>query len=189
MRAYGWFLGCSICVGLSGAVLAQPSVSFADLQGAVIHTRVLFQQEGLSNGQPFQNQAEAVSTITIDSTNTLTNTVVSTAYNPRGIRTSPPRTGSFTLGQPREVSSAGGGNAMWSFQDGKLINIRSFKAGAYRGTISFSRGAEGLRCTLHAAYAREAGIADWNWISPISGTDIRMKSIRPISSDCQAAKR
>lgn len=189
MKIYGWLLGCSICVGLPGAVLAQQGVSFADLQGAVIHTRVLFQQEGLSNGQPFQNQAEAVSTITIDSSNTLTNTVVSTAYNPQGTRTSPPRSGSFTLGQPREISSAGGGQALWTFQAGKLTNIRTFKAGAYRGTISFTHDADGLRCTLHAAYAREAGVADWNWISPITGTDIRMKSIKPISSDCQVAKR
>jgi hypothetical protein len=91
--------------------------------------------------------------------------------------------------QPREVPSVGGGHVLWIFQDGKLINLRTFKAGAFRGTIAFSRGAEGLRCTLRAAYAHEAGIADWNWISPISGTDIRMKSIRPISSDCQVAKR
>src|ERR1700730_8517278 len=99
MRAYGWFLGCSICIGLSGSARAQQSLSFADLQGAVVHTRVLFQQEGLSNGQPFQNQAETVSTITINSTNTLTTTVVSTAYNPQGTRTCPARSGSFTLGQ------------------------------------------------------------------------------------------
>ncbi len=189
MKAFRWLLGCSICVGLSGPARAQQSVSFADLQGVVIHTRVLFQQEGLSNGQPFQNQAETVSTITINSTNTLTTTVVSTAYNPQGTRTSPARSGSFTLGQPREVPSVGGGHVLWIFQDGKLINLRTFKAGAFRGTIAFSRGAEGLRCTLRAAYAHEAGIADWNWISPISGTDIRMKSIRPIPSDCQVAKR
>jgi hypothetical protein len=164
-------------------------VSFADLQGAVIHTRALFQQEGLSNGQPFRNQAETVSTITITSSNTLTTTTVSTAYNPQGTRTSPPRSGSFTLAESREVPSAGGGHVLWTFQDGKLSNIRTFRAGAYRGIISFSRGAEGLRCTLRAAYAREAGIADWNWISPISGTDIRMKSIKPVSSECQVAKR
>jgi hypothetical protein len=173
MRAYGWFLGCSICIGLSGPVRAQQPVSFADLQGAVIHTRVLFQQEGLSNGQPFQNQAEAVSTITIDSTNTLTNTVVSTAYNPRGIRTSPPRSGSFTLGQPREISSAGGGNAMWSFQDGKLVNIRSFKAGAYRARFHSAAAptAFDAHCTLPMPAKPEllTGIGYPQSQAPISG--------------------
>lgn len=189
MKTFGWLLGCIVCAGASEPAGAQDRVSFADLQGAVIHTRVLFQQDGLSNGQPFQNQAEVVSTITIDSANTLTNTVVSTAYNPRGVRASPPRTGSFTLGQPREVAAAGGGHALWIFQDGQLINLRTFRAGAYKGTISFSRGPEGLRCSIRPAYAREAGIADWNWVSPISGTDIQMKSIKPISSSCQVTKR
>lgn len=78
---------------------------------------------------------------------------------------------------------------MWIFQNSQLIQLRTFKAGAYRATISFSRGADALRCTLRAAHAREVGMADWNWVSPISGADIQMKSIKPISSDCQVAKR
>jgi len=188
MKTCRWLLGC-ICVGLPGPVLAQGAVSFADLQGAVIHTRVLLQQEGLSNGQPFKNQAETVGTITIVSGNALTTTVITTAYNPQGIRTSPPRTGSFTLGQPREVPSSGGGHVLWIFEDGTLIHLRTFKAGAYKGSISFSRGAEGLRCSFRAAFAHEAGIPDWNWISPVTGTDVRMKSIKAISSDCQVTKR
>jgi hypothetical protein len=189
MKTYGWLLGCSVCVGLSGAASTQGAVSFADLQGAVIQTRVLFQREGLSNGRPFQNQGEVVNTITITSANSLTTSAVSTADTPRGTRTSPTRSGSFTLGQPREIQAAGGGHALWIFEDGQLINLRTFRAGAYKGTISFSRGADGLRCTIRAAYAREAGIADWNWISPITGTDIQMKSIKPISSSCQVSKR
>jgi hypothetical protein len=151
MKTYGWLVACSTCVGLSGPVCAQQPVSFADLQGAVIQTRVLFQQDGLSNGRPFQNQAERLNTITITSANSLTTSVVSTAYNPWGTRTSPTRSGSFTLGQPREVPSAGGGHVLWIFQDGQLIQLRTLKAGAYKGTISFSRSAEGLRCTFRAA--------------------------------------
>jgi hypothetical protein len=189
MKIYGWLVACSICVGLSEPARAQQPVSFADLQGAVIQTRVLFQQDGLSNGRPFQNQAERVSTITITSTNTLTNSVFATAHTPRGPRTSPTRSGSFTLGQPREIPSVGGGHILWIFEDGKLISLRTFRAGGFRSTISFSRGPEGLRCAISAAYAREAGIADWNWISPITGTDIQMKSVKPISSDCEVVKR
>jgi len=189
MKNHAGLLVCIVCVGLSGPARAEQPVSLADLQGSVIRTRVLFQQEGLSNGQPFQNQAEVVGTITINSANALTTTFVSTASSPRGMRSSPPRSGSFTLGQPREVQSSGGGHVLWIFQNGQLIQLRTFKAGAYRATISFSRGTDGLRCTFHAAHAREAGIADWNWVSPVSGADIRMKSVKPISSDCQIAKR
>jgi len=164
-------------------------VSFADLQGAIIQTRVLYEREGLNNGRPFQNQGEVVNTITITSANSLTTSVVSTAQTPRGTRTSPTRSGAFTLGQPREVPSAGGGHVLWIFEDGKLINLRTFRAGGYRGTISFSRGPDGLRCAIRAAYAREAGVADWNWVSPITGTDIQMKSVKPISSSCEVSKR
>jgi hypothetical protein len=84
----------------------------------------------------------------------------------------------------------GGGHALWVFENGKLIVLQTFKAGAFKATIAFSRRAEGFGCTIHSGFARETGVAafEWNWTSPIVGGDIRMKSIKPVSSSCQVTR-
>src|SRR5215471_7145205 len=98
MKIYCCVLACA-CTCISELAGSQAAVSFADLQGTIIHTEVLFQQEGLRNGQPFANQFDTAMTITIDSANSLTNTTVDTAHNPEGGRPSAPKSGSFTLGK------------------------------------------------------------------------------------------
>jgi hypothetical protein len=168
--------------------LGETPVSLADLKGAVIHTRMRYDQEGFRNNVPFQNQSEIAQTITVESETSLKVSVTVTANTWRGVRSSAPSLGTVTLGVPREVRSAGGGHVLWLFEDGKFVVLRTFKAGGFRSTISFTRGARGLACTVHSAFARETGTANFRWTSPVVGSDIEMKRMTPISSSCTVSR-
>jgi hypothetical protein len=167
-----------------GSAIGQQTVTFADLKGAVIHTLVRYQQVGSRNGRPFRNQVETKQTISIISDQTAT---VTTVFKNDAGQTSPTRSGSFTFGESYERP---GGHHLWTFQDGELIHLQTFKAGGLRSTITFTRNSDkGIVCTLRSVHLRESGVTGWNWTSPIVGGDIQMESIKAISSSCEVSLR
>jgi hypothetical protein len=183
MKLFKLFVASVICISYRAANAETP-VTIAELQGAIIRTRVLAQQEGLHNGLPFRNTAETNLSITINSPSSLTATAVDTAHNPRGDRSSPSRSGTFILGKPREVQGPLSGHRLWIFEDGKLTTLGTFQGGGFRTTISFSRGTDGLHCVIHSALAHESGVDGWRWVSPVTGETIQMKTRTPIESSC-----
>ncbi len=177
------YVSCSV----SGAAHAQRSVSFNDLQGAVIHAQVFYQTETLRNGQLSDGQFREAITVAIDSPSTLTSTQVSTWISKTGqsLRSSPPMSNTHMIGKPHEVR---GGHTVWTFQDGKLINLRTQLAGGKKTEIAFRRNGTGeLQCSIRAIYAREMGVAGWHWISPVSGEDLQIKDIKTTSSSCDVS--
>jgi hypothetical protein len=145
-------------------------------------------QEGSRNQVPFKNQSEIAQNITVESETSLRVSGMVTAHTRLGVRSSAPLSGTATLGVPREIRSAGGGHVLWLFEDGKFVVLRTFKAGAFRSTISFTRGAGGLACTVRSVFARETGTANFHWTSPVVGGDIEMTRMTPISSTCTVSR-
>jgi hypothetical protein len=171
---------CALSAFLVGSAFGQQNVTFADLKGAVIHTLVRYENVGSGNGRPFRNVSESNQTIRIISDQAATFTTV---FKNDARQTSPTRSGSFTLGKTLETQ---GGDHHWTFQDGELIHFRTFKAGGWRSTITFTRnGDKGFGCKVRSVFLSESGVAGWNWTSPITGENIRMHSSRAIYSSCQ----
>jgi hypothetical protein len=183
-RLVPWPFICGIYVGSVGAAVGQ-TVTLADLQGATIRNRVIYQQEGLrADGQPFLNQATFDNTVTINSENSLTN---ATAITVEG-RVVNSFSGTFALGKPKEVRRSGGGHAVFVFEGGKLTLLSTFKAGGFKRTITFARAAGGLRCSVSAPFARESGAPIFDWTTG-SGSRVRTTSIKPMSSSCEVSQR
>src|SRR5262249_23857558 len=134
MRKRSLCMVAAVYLSFPGSAFCQ-AVSFADLQGSVIHTLVRYQQVGTRNGQPFKNQSETDQTIAIDSDHSAQ---LTTVFRNSAGQSSPMRSGSFTLGKPFEVNGPLQGHQLWVFDDGQLVHIQTFKGGGWRTTITIT---------------------------------------------------
>jgi hypothetical protein len=81
----------------------------------------------------------------------------------------------------------GGGQALWAFDAGALINRRSFVAGAVQFTFAIIRNGAGFDCTVTALWGREAGVPYISMRAMIDGTWVQLVSSKQSSSSCQIA--
>jgi hypothetical protein len=164
-------------------------VSFADLQGAVVEATFVTQNTGRGSiGREFSVRVQNSYTITIGPGNTIHASSVGTQYLPTGPQRSAPSSGSYVLAQARQLTSGGGGQAMWAFENGELTFRRTFKAGGYSRTIAFTRTPGGLICSFNAFYAREVGVGEIKFESRFSHDMVVMTSVKPVSSTCRVIK-
>jgi hypothetical protein len=183
------------------AVCAAPAwsqtVTFADLQGSVIEASVVYDQTVRWAGagrDVRQTRLQTDLRTVIGPGNAITDTWTVMVTSHRGTRQSTPETASYTLGRPQQVSNLGGGHAVWTFADGELTFLRTYKTGGYKRTIAFARaaraagGAGGLTCTIRAPVAREEGAGEIRTESPFGG-ELEVLSRKQVSSTCRVTRR
>lgn len=178
---------------LLGAGLAPPvwaaGVTLADLEGAVIETSVTYDRAGRLGDQVISGSLQHDRTITIGPGGNLRNTLVHTMSTPRGsvVRQ---ESGSATIGKPKQIQSlVGGGDAVWIFENGTLTLLRTYRSGAYKMEIVFTRGTTGISCKVRAPYARENGTGGIDIASAGNGQRFQLTSARQVSSSCRVTKR
>jgi hypothetical protein len=174
-------------VGHSDCASAEP-VTLADLQGAVIEESVLYEQVVDKNGQRWTYRLNVDRKISIGPGDKIDDTEVDTRIDASGTHVKQRGTGTWTLGQPREVRGQGGGHKMWTFEDGTLTLLRAFLAGGYLTHISFRRSSSGFTCTVRAPLLHEAGTADLGTRQDKQGREVHMVSARQISSSCRVTR-
>jgi hypothetical protein len=213
LRKAGFHLSgkCSQAVSLAGLFLAAASldawsqgapadkaaaspssdraVTFADLHGTTIDVKMTRDQVVQQNGRQYSVTVHSDATITVARDGLITQVSTPTTHTPRGIRRGKTLTGSFMLDDVRAVSSNGGGQATWRFDGGTLVTMRTFKEGAYRRTIAFARGPDGLTCAVSEGYAREKGSGPIMLKSAIDGDPTMIVSSKLVSSTCRIGKR
>jgi hypothetical protein len=172
----------------------QPNdpVKFAELAGSVIEARVVRDQVTRRAGRTFSVRTQDDFKLVIGPDDRIEQSVTATSDTPRGQRRGPTRTGMFTLGEQRPVGALGGGNGAFTFEDGILTFIRTFREGAVKRTFAFSRSPDGLSCTANQAFAREAreeGVGDLAMDSAIDDVPIVIVSYKQISSTCRVVKQ
>ena len=114
--------------------------------------------------------------------------VETTAHSSRGARKAPANSGLFRLEEARDVSSRGGGQAVWTFSDGTLSFIRTFPSGAFRIHFAFADGPGGLTCTATEAFAREDGKREIELESPFGGR-VAVVSTKQVASSCKVTRK
>lgn len=133
-----------------------------------------------------QNDVQLV----LSANNKLEGSIDVTSHTPRGVRKGKSPSFSFTLEQPRELQKQflGIGNAVWFFENGTLINLRTYKGGAFKREFAFARAAGGFTCTVTDTYAREDGVRSIEMRSAADGAPVTVISSKQISSRCQVVK-
>jgi hypothetical protein len=187
MRLVAVFAGVLLPVLLAAPAWGQ-AVTLADLDGAFVELKLKSQVEGRRNGKPFTSQPEADWKIVLGPGNTGFSTSTTITQGEQGTRVSDPRRGSFTLGRPGPISSLGGGYYLWTFENGTLTFLRTYKAGGQKTHVSFTRSDGGLACTVQSSYAREVGIESGKQDSAYGG-EIEITGVKPLASTCRVVPR
>jgi hypothetical protein len=165
------------------------AVTFADLDGLAIETSIVRDQVVRREGSQFLTENDVRWQLVIGPGDAIENTQSQTSHTARGDHKSRPRTVSYVLGKEHEEWSQGGGTAVWEFKNGTLTYMRTFKQGAYRADVVFSRGADGLTCTVTDSFAREGGQGALVMQSLIDGSEVTIISTNLVSSSCRVVNR
>jgi hypothetical protein len=157
---------CLACA-VAGPARGQ-TVTFADLEGAVIIATMEFEESGLANGRMYSGIYRVEKQLIIGPGDTLQDTATRTSEGPRGTRVQHD-SGSFTLGKPKQMSNFGGGHALYLFSNGTLVLLRTYN------------------CRIRAPYAREKG-GDVEMTGAFGG-HLEHWTQKLISSSCHVSKR
>lgn len=172
-------------------VLSMPAcgqtVTLAELDGALVRASASFQNRVLWNGKEIWNNSRTDWTITIGSRGAGHAEWSTTVQDARGSRTSAPRSGSFTVGQPRETASLRGGHVLWAFDSGVLTMLQTYRIGGFKISIAFARTAGALTCTIRAFNAREVGAGNIRRKSAFGG-DFELIGATATGSTCRVDK-
>jgi len=185
----GRFLGVFACLaGLLGPACGQ-AITLEELEGTTVEATVVRDQVILREGRripvKFQNQL----TIGIGADAKLQIAITPTSQGPRGKRQGETRKSAATVEKVRELKTLGGGHGVWIFsEDGALTFLRTYKGGAFKRTIAFAHGPEGLTCKVEEVHARENSRGPIIMDSAIDGGEIQILSAKQISSRCRVLK-
>jgi hypothetical protein len=170
--------------------ITDQTVTFAELEGAAVEVRVVSQRIIRRGDREFPIRFQNDLKITIGPGNKIDGTITPTSHGPRGERQGRTLTFSTTLDKVGELVGYGGGIGAWTFAgDGTLIFLRTYKEGAFRRTIAFTRSAEGLSCTAKESLARENGVGGLALNSALDDVPITIVQSEQISSSCRVARR
>jgi hypothetical protein len=175
----------------TGAVTTGQTVTFEELEGAVIEATVVRRQIIRRDGRVFPVKFQNNVKIVIGADEKFDVIASSVSDTPRGVRKGRTISGSMTLDQPREMATRnlGGGHALWVFNNGTLTNLRTFGKGAFKRDITFARVAGGFTCVANEGFAREEGGGPLVMNSLVDDVPVTIISWKQISSVCRVTKQ
>ena len=178
-------LSCSgfLC-GAVGFAKAQ-AISFTELEGARVEFNITRQQTNHFNNRAARIEIEENWYLELGPKQTVAHTTTAQAA---GRPPAPTIKGTFDLGTPREVTSAGGGTARWVFEGNALVFTRTFIEGASRIEVSFKRKQQITECSVKHSFAREGGAGKVVLLSNDGTTRLEITNSRQISSNCRVLK-
>jgi hypothetical protein len=167
---------------------AQGKVTLSELQGRMVRGEIVMERVMRRGGREFPVKTKMDWKLKVQEGDAVWQEMRSTVTGPRGTRDTDPLTGTFPLGKSVTVRSRGGGEAMYSFSDGTLTFVRTFKKGAFRKSTAFARGGDGnLTCEMTASHAREEGTGAIELVNPFDGQPMSIVSYKQVSSSCDVA--
>jgi hypothetical protein len=167
---------------------AQDKVKLSELQGRMVRGEIVTERVMRKGERQFPVKTKMDWKLKVQEGDAIWHETRSTVTNPRGTRETDPLTRTFPLGKRVTIGSRGGGEAMYSFSDGMLTFVRTFKKGAFRMSTEFARGGGGkLTCVMTSSHAREEGTGAIELVNPFDGQPMSIVSYKQVSSSCEVA--
>jgi len=148
-------LSASTALLVFGAVPAfaqDVPVTTRDLVGFTVTSDVKIDRTVRVQGQRFPNEAHSVTTLRVRSESEIDVRASNTVRNGVGRVIHSDNRG--RVAELDETYDNADGKSGLFFEDGKLVQIRSFEQGAFRMIYSFQRRNGALTCSIEAGYAR-----------------------------------
>jgi hypothetical protein len=185
MRRVGGIIAALL---VTTAVRAEEAITFEELQGVSIEASAVRDQTIQRKKGTISVQMHTSATITLGPSDNIHHTRQHSVRRAQGKRNHPPRSGNFTLGVRKQIPSAGQGTAQYTFSDGTLTFVRTFKNGAFISTVKFVRDKDALKCTFDESFAREEGKGEIQLESPY-GQPTKVLSWKQVSSTCRVTNK
>jgi hypothetical protein len=90
------------------------------------------------------------------------------------------------IGKPGEP--AAGGHGLWLLDGDKLVVLRAFEAGGFKGEIEFKGTGDAMTCTYRAPFVREEGKGNIRSENSVVGGPVTILSATQTSSDCKVSR-
>jgi hypothetical protein len=188
-HSLGRFLAVFACLAGSLGPARGQAVTLEDLEGTTVEATVVRDQVVLREGRRIPVKFQNELTIGIGPEAKLQVAITPTSQGPRGKRHGETRRATATVEKVRELKTLGGGYGLWVFsEDGTLTFLRTYKGGAFKRTIAFARGPEGLTCKAEEAFARENSRGPIILDSAVGTGEVQILSAKQISSRCRVVK-
>jgi hypothetical protein len=178
--------------GLSAAVFAlalvsQPAdaITLDDLKGLSIQARANYSMRIRREQSDFNTQMTMVMKFRIDDEGRIIGENTRTVTTPRGPRSKalPMRA---RIGMPGEP--AAGGHGIWIIDGDKLVVLRTFETGGFKGEIEFKGSGTEMTCAYRAPFVREEGKGNIRSETSVVGGPVTILSATQTSSDCKVSR-
>ena len=173
-----------LAVGLWLIPVTASAITLDELKGVNLRVRVNYDMRIRRAEGEFSTQATHVMTFKIDDEGRITGQVNRSVTTPRG-----PRTNSFAMkariGKPGEPAI--GGHGLWLIDGDKLVLLRAFEAGGFKGEIQFKGTGAAMTCTYRAPFVREDG-KNVRMQQGVVGGPVTILSATQTGSDCRVTR-
>ncbi|HWV54742.1 hypothetical protein [Pseudorhodoplanes sp.] len=177
----------SIALAFAVVVDTAPAsaITLDELKGIGIQARASYNMRIRRAEGDFNTQMTMVLKFKIDDEGRISGENTRTVTTPRGPRSKalPMRARIGTPGQP-----AAGGDGIWLIDGDKLVVLRAFDAGGFKGEIEFKGAGAAMTCTYRAPFVREEGKGNIRTQSSVVGGPITILSASQTSSDCKVMR-
>lgn len=161
------------------------AITLEDLAGVTIQARANYNMRIRRAEGEFSTQTTHVMKFKIDQDGRIGGQVNRTVTTPRGPRT---RSGQMKarIGKPGE--SPAGGDRLWLIDGDKLVLLRAFEAGGFKGEIEFKGTGPAMTCVYRAPFVREQGKGNIRNQQSVVGGPVTILSATQTGSDCKVTR-
>ena len=161
------------------------AITLEELKGVSIQASATYNMRIRRAEGEFNTQMTMVMKFRIDEEGRIFGENTRTVTTPRG-----PRSKSLPMkariGKPGEP--AAGGHGLWLIDGQKLVLLRAFESGGFKGEIEFEGSNSAMTCTYRAPFVREEGKGDIRAQESVVGGPVTVLNATQTSSDCRVER-
>jgi hypothetical protein len=182
-------LNCVQAVAVAALTAVAPApagaITLDELKGIGIEARANYNMRIRRAEGEFNTQMTMVLKFKIDDEGRILGENTRTVTTPRGPRSRvlPMKARIGTPGEP-----AAGGHGLWLIDGDKLVVLRTFEAGGFKGEIEFKGAGAGMTCTYRAPFVREEGKGNIQSENSVVGGPVTVLSATQTGSNCRITR-
>jgi hypothetical protein len=177
--------GFILTVALATIPAPAGAITLEELKGLSLELRANYNMRVRRAEGDFSTQATRVIKVKIDGEGRILGQTVRTVTTARGprVRTHPVKARIGTPGTPDA-----GGEGLWLIDGDKLILLRTFDTGGFKGEVEFKGSGSAMTCTFRAPFLREEGKQNVRMQKSVVGGPVSVLSATQTGSGCKITR-